>query len=162
MAKKKEMVEMSFEVDAALYDEAKEVLRQISVTPEYAAQQFLKECVRRKKILISRFKEGENAEDLISETADAAISRMARQALDYRKMLAEMKIVEKEITITDLRLHWGKNLKWVDGPGHMLVVTRNGKREVAVISVETDLAVTSVATDDKTIQNRCALLELMG
>ena len=162
MAKKKEKVEMAFEVDAALYDEAKEVLRQIAVTPEYAAQQFLKECVRRKKILISRFKEEESAEDLISETADAAISRMVQETLDYRKMLADMKIVQKEITITDLRLHWGKNLKWLDTPGNTLLITRNRKREVAMISVETDLAITSVATDDKMIQNRCALLEMMG
>ena len=108
------------------------------------------------------FKEGESAEDLISETADAAISRMVQETIDYRKMLADMKIVQKEITITDLRLHWGKNLKWLDTPGNTLLITRNRKREVAMISVETDLAITSVATDDKMIQNRCALLEMMG
>ena len=86
---------------------------------------------------------------------------MAGVTMKQRKMLEEMKVEKKEVAITDLRLHWGDYTRWIDTLGHMAVITRKGKPAAAMISVETDLVMTSVATDDKRIRNRCELMELM-
>ena len=161
MPKKKELVEVSIEVEEELYTAVKETLRALALSPEYAAGQFVRMVCRRKKVLIDRYNKGADAESLIGEMAEEAIKEMVRTTMQHRKILQEMSLARKEVSITDLRLHWGQYMKWIEEPGRECVITRKGKPEAVMVSARTWLAMTSYSTDDKIIRDRCEMLELM-
>ena len=160
MIRKREMEVITVELDSELYLAAKDRLREIAVTPEYAVAQFMTTCVKKKAEILRCFQDGEVAESLISEVADETLLALAQATARQRQMLRNMELEEREISITQLRQNWSKELSFLDVPGHVLIITRHGKRSAAKLSVETDLAMTSVCCDDKTTQERCVLLRL--
>ena len=161
MKQKRQLETLSAEVDRDLYQAAKARLREIAVTPEYAVGQFLITCVNRKSDILRRFHQGEKAESVIEDIADETLLALAQTTARQRQMLQNMELEEREISITQLRRNWSRELSFLEEPGHVLIITRRGKRSAAMLSVETDLAMTSISGDDKTIRERCELMELL-
>ena len=161
MKRKRSVESFTVEVDRGLYQAAKERFREIAVTPEYAVAQFLITCVNKKSEMQHRFHNGEKAESVIETVADETLFAIAQATCKQRQMLQNMELEERELSITQLRRNWSRELSFLEAPGHVLIITRRGKRSAAMLSVETDLAMTSVSCDDKTIRERCELMELL-
>ena len=161
MKRKHSVESYTVEVDRDLYQAAKDRLREIAVTPEYAVAQFLITCVNKKSEMLHRFHNGEKAESVIEAVADETLFSLVRTTAKQRQMLQDMELEERELSITQLRRNWSRELSFLEKPGHVLIITRKGKRSAVMLSVETDLAMTSVSCDDKTIRERCELMELL-
>ena len=78
MKRKRSVESFTVEVDRDLYQAAKDRLREIAVTPEYAVAQFLITCVNKKSEMLHRFHNGEKAESVIEAVADETLFSLVR------------------------------------------------------------------------------------
>lgn len=161
MRRKRELEDITIEVDREQYSAAKDRLREIAVTPEYAVAQFMTTCVKKKTEILRRFHNGEAVETVIAEVADETLLALAQATARQRQTLWNMELEKREVPITRLRRNWSKELSFLEAPGHVLIITRCGNQSAAMLSVETDLAMTSVSGDDKIIRDRCELMQLL-
>ena len=67
----------------------------------------------------------------------------------------------KEVSFSQLRKQWRDSFQYLETPGQVIVLTQREKRRFLLSSLETELARTAYAVDDRTIANRCSLLEKM-
>lgn len=70
-------------------------------------------------------------------------------------------IDEKEFAVTTLRRRPKKVYTYLEALGHTAIITRHGKRELAMMSAETYLAETEPFADAKTKQNREEFIRIM-
>ncbi len=159
--RKRKMTTMTFEVDQDLYQAVKEKLRPLSVTPEYAFQQMIRDMLSSKTILMKRYDQGENATSLIEDVSESSLHGVAEQTQGFRQICDDMTWTEKEVSFSQLRKQWRDSFQYLETPGQVIVLTQREKRRFLLSSLETELARTAYAVDDQTIANRCSLLEKM-
>lgn len=73
-----------------------------------------------------------------------------------------MMIETQTWSITQYRHSTSEAQQYMDEPGHVIILTRRGKSDLAIMSVMTYLELTEHCTDTKVQQNRQELLELLS
>ncbi len=68
---------------------------------------------------------------------------------------------EKRFCVTMLRRKPGAIWDFVDGYGHVAIITKRGKDDCVILSLETYLFMTQFATDERTLRHRADVLELI-
>lgn len=117
--------------------------------------------VSQKEEILQKYQDGASAESLIEVVAVKSLGTITEETLRYRQILRNLDLQKKVEPISKLRKSWGGALKWADDPGNLLMITKNDQRTAAMISVETALAMSSMAADDHTIEARCRLMEML-
>ena len=68
---------------------------------------------------------------------------------------------EQRFCVTMLRRKPKAVWDFVDGYGHVAIITKHGKDDCVILSLETYLFMTQFATDERTLQHRADVLELL-
>ncbi len=68
---------------------------------------------------------------------------------------------EKRFCVTTLRRRPKAIWDFASGYGHFAIITKRGKDDCVIVSLETYLLMTQFATDEKTLQHRADVIELI-
>ena len=153
----RKMQTVTFEIDQELYLALKEKLRPLAITQEYAFQNMIHDMLRSQPA--KRY--GENSSSLIEDMTEVSLQKMMEETDAYRQIRDNMKWTEKEVSLSQLREQWVDSFQYLEIPGQVIVLTQREKRRFLLLSLETELARTAYAVDDRMIEDRCALLEKM-
>ncbi len=74
------MIEVTFEVDSDLLEQATQCLACVRSTPEAYIRLCIERTVEKREQLLAKFQQGTRAEELICEIADEVLAELKRRA----------------------------------------------------------------------------------